>query len=101
MREIVLETLIYVIDHPVLTIVFVFFGGFLANRIVLAERRLGVIGFTFLGLLGFLIGHFMIMYSGWNERLDDLRDLRVVVEFLAACVGSFVVAGIVHFIKPS
>ncbi|MGH7810832.1 MAG: hypothetical protein ACREP5_11200, partial [Candidatus Binatia bacterium] len=98
MRETVLEALIYIIDHPVLTLVLVFLSGFLASRIVLSDRRPGVLGFSIIGLLGFFLGHFMISYMAWNERLDGLRELRVIVEFLAACIGSFVIAGIAHLV---
>lgn len=101
MREAVLEALIYIIDNPVLTVVLVFFSGFLASRIVLSDRRPGVLGFSIIGVLGFFLGHFMISYMTWNERLEGLRELRVIVEFLGAFIGSFVIAGIAHFVKPS
>jgi len=101
MQESALESLIYIIDNPILTFFIVILAGFLSTKLVAAERRPGVIGFTIIGLLGFFLSHFMLAYAGWNEYLDGLRELRVIIELVAAFLGSFVVAGIIHFIKPS
>ena len=101
MQEIVLDVLIYIIDNSVSTFVLAVIAGFLATRIVAAERLPGVIGFTIIGLLGFFLGRFMITYLQWNEALDSLLALRIVIDLTAAFVGSFVIAGIVHFLKPS
>jgi uncharacterized membrane protein YeaQ/YmgE (transglycosylase-associated protein family) len=101
MQESALESLIYIIDNPILTFFIVILAGFLSTKLVAAERRPGVIGFTIIGLLGFFLSHFMLTYAGWNEYLDGLRELRVIIELVAAFLGSFVVAGFVHFLKPS
>jgi len=76
-------------------------AGFLATRIVAAERRPGVLGFTVIGLCGFFIGHFMIAYWNYTEYLDSLLELRVLADIIAAFIGSFVIAGVIHFIRPT
>ena len=101
MQEIVLETLIYVIDNPVLTFVIAFIAGFLTTKFVAAERRPGIIGFALIGLIGSFLGHFVIIYFRWNESLDSLLALRIIIDLLAAFIGSFVIAGMLHFLKPS
>jgi len=101
MQQTVLDRLSYVIENPVLTLVIALIAGFLATRIVAAERRPGVIGFSTVGLMGFVLSHFILFYAGWNEALDSLLGLRVIVDLVAAVIGSFVIAGTVHFIKPS
>ena len=101
MQEIVLETLIYVIDNPVLTLVVAFIAGFLATKFVAADRRPGMIGFVIIGLIGSYLGHFVIIYFRWNESLDGLLALRIIIDLLAAFIGSFLIAGILHFLKPS
>ena len=98
MQESALESLIYVIDNPISSLFIVILAGFLSTRLVATERRPGVIGFTIIGLLGFFLSHFMLTYAGWNEYLDGLRELRVIIELVAAFLGSFVVAGFVHFL---
>jgi uncharacterized membrane protein YeaQ/YmgE (transglycosylase-associated protein family) len=101
MLESAVESLIYVTDNPISTLFIVILAGFLSTRVVAAERRPGVIGFTIIGLLGFFLSHFMLTYAGWNEYLDGLHKLRVIIELIAAFIGSFFIAAIIHFLKPS
>jgi len=101
MQEILLETLIYGIDNPLLTLLIAFLSGFLASRIVAADRRPGILGFTIIGLISFFLSRFVLSYLQLNETLDSLHELRIFIDLLAAFVGSFVIAGIIHFIKPS
>jgi len=101
MQEAVLDVLIYSIDNPVFTLVIAFLAGFLASRIVAADRRPGIFGFTVIGIVGFFLGRFVLSYYQLNETLDSLHELRIFIDLLAAFLGSFVVAGIIHFIKPS
>lgn len=81
--------------------VLAFIAGFLATRIVGSERRPGVLGFTIIGICGFFLGHFMIAYFNYTEYLDSLLELRVIADLMAAILGSFVIAGIIHFIRPT
>ena len=101
MRETLIERLVYIIENPVLTLVIAFISGFLATRLVAADRRPGTIGFVIIGLMGFFLGYFMLSYYDFNEYLDSLLELRIVIDMGAAFVGSFVIAGIFHFLKPS
>lgn len=100
MPEIILDSLRYIIENPILTLVIAFISGFLATRIVAAERRPGIIGFMIIGLMGFFLGNFMLSYYELNEYLDSLLEFRIVIDLTAAFIGSFVIAGIVHFLKP-
>lgn len=101
MQQIVQDILIYIQSNPVLSLAIAFIAGFLATRIVAAERRPGVLGFTIIGLCGFFLGHFMIAYYQYTEYLDSLLELRVIADMIAAFIGSFVIAGIIHFIRPT
>ena len=101
MQEAALEALIYSIDNPVLTLVIALLAGFLASKIVAADRRPGVIGFTIIGLIGFFLSHFVLSYYQLSETLGSLHELRVFIDLVAAFVGSFVIAGVIHFLKPS
>ena len=101
MQQIVQDILIYIQSNPVLSLVIAFISGFLATRIVAAERRPGVLGFTIIGLCGFFLGHFMIAYYQYTEYLDSLLKLRVIADMIAAFIGSFVIAGMIHFIRPT
>ena len=101
MRELLLDRLVYVIDHPILTLVISFIAGFLATRIAAPNRRFGWFGSFIVGLMGFFLSYFVLSYPQLSEYLDSLHELRIVIDLLAAFVGSFVIAGIIHFIKPS
>ena len=101
MWEIVLEALIYSIDNPLLTLLIAFLAGFLASRIVSADRRPGILGVAIIGLIGFFLSRFVLAYFQLNETLESLHGLGIFIDLLAAFVGSFVIAGIIHFIKPS
>ncbi|MGH7886508.1 MAG: GlsB/YeaQ/YmgE family stress response membrane protein [Candidatus Binatia bacterium] len=101
MQQLVLDSLIYVIDHPILTLVISFIAGFLATRIAAPNHRLGLLVSFIVGLMGFFLGYFVLGYFQLNETLDSLHELRIFIDLLAAFVGSLVIAGIIHFIKPS
>jgi len=101
LQQISQDIFFYIQTNPVLSLVIAFIAGFLATRIVAAERRPGVLGFTIIGLCGFFLGHFMIAYYEYTEYLDSLLELRIIADMLAAFIGSFIIAGIVHFIKPT
>ena len=101
MQELVLDRLIYIVDNPVLTLVISFIAGFLAIRLACPNRRFGSLASFIVGLMGFFLGHFVLSYNQLNEYLDSLLELRIIIDLLAAFVGSFVIAGIIHFVKPS
>ena len=101
MRELLLDRLIYVIDNPVLTLVISFIAGFLATRLACPNRRFGWFASFVVGLMGFFLGCFVLSSNQLNDYLDSLLELRIIIDLLAAFVGSFVIAGIIHFIKPS
>ena len=101
MQQISQDILIYIQANPVLSLVIAFISGFLATRMVASERRPGALGFTIIGLCGFFLGHFMIAYYEYTEYLDSLLELRILADMIAAFIGSFAVAGIIHFIKPT
>jgi uncharacterized membrane protein YeaQ/YmgE (transglycosylase-associated protein family) len=101
MQDIFIESLAYFSENPIVSLVIALSAGFLATRIVASERRPGVIGFTIIGILGLFLAQLVILFFGLNEYLEDLHQLRNIVYLFAAFVGSFFIATIVHFIKPS
>ena len=101
MSETLQQVVAYVMTNLAGSLVIAVIAGFLATRLVAAERRPGVIGFTIIGSIGFFLGHFVINYYQFSEYLDSLQGLRIFIDLMAAFIGSFVIAGIVHFIKPT
>ena len=84
MREIVLEALIYSIDNPLFALLIAFLAGFLASRIVAADRRPGILGFTVIGFIGFFLSRFVLSYFQLNESTESLHGLRYFIDFAAA-----------------
>ena len=101
MPETLQQVVAYIKANLAASLVIAFIAGFLATRFVAAERRPGVIGFTIIGSIGFFLAHFVINYYQLSEYLDSLQGLRIFIDLTAAFIGSFVIAGIVHFIKPT
>ena len=101
MAETLQQVVAYIATNLAASLVIAFIAGFLATRLVSVERRPGVIGFTIIGCIGFFLAHFVIHYYQLNEYLENLQGLRFFIDLTAAFIGSFVIAGIVHFIKPT
>ena len=77
-----------------------FLAGLAADRTVAHEHRSGFILFTLIGLMGLILSQFVILFFGLQGYLESLPQFRIVFDFIAAYVGSFIVAAIIHFVKP-
>ena len=53
-----------------------------------------------MGVLGLFLGEFVILFYGLQQYLENVSEFRAFFDFIAAYIGSFVVAAIVHFLKP-
>ena len=84
-----------------MSLMLAFVAGMAADKTVAHERRSGVFFFLLIGVLGLFLGEFVLVYSGFTEYLEGLAGLRIFVDFIAAYLGAFVFAAIVHFIKPT
>jgi uncharacterized membrane protein YeaQ/YmgE (transglycosylase-associated protein family) len=87
--------------NPVLFLGIAFIAGLAADRTVAYERRSGVLRFTITGLIGLFLSQFVILFFSLQEYLETLPQFRILFDFIAAYVGSFIVAAIIHFIRPT
>jgi uncharacterized membrane protein YeaQ/YmgE (transglycosylase-associated protein family) len=101
LEEIASEVAAYLQASPVLFAGVAFLAGFAADRTVAYERRSGVVLFALIGLMGLFLGQFVILFFGLQEYLEQLPQFRILFDFLAAYVGAFFVAAIIHFIRPT
>jgi uncharacterized membrane protein YeaQ/YmgE (transglycosylase-associated protein family) len=90
----------HLLGNPVLYLGVAFITGFAANKTVAYEGRAGVFRYLLIGVFGLFLSQFVIPFFGLQEYLETLPEFRVLFDFLAAYVGSFIVAAIIHFIKP-
>jgi uncharacterized membrane protein YeaQ/YmgE (transglycosylase-associated protein family) len=101
LQEAAQEVVTYLQSNPLLLLCIALVAGFVANKTVSYERRLGYISLLIVGLIGLFLGEFMLFYFKLNEYLEDLRGMRILFDFIAAFAGSFVVAAVIHFVKPT
>jgi len=76
-------------------------AGFAATKTVAYGQKASVALFVIVGLIGLFLGEFMIFHYQLDEYLEHIAEFRIFFDFIAAYVGSFVVAAIIHFIKPT
>jgi uncharacterized membrane protein YeaQ/YmgE (transglycosylase-associated protein family) len=75
--------------------------GFAACKSVASDWK--DIGFLFIvvGFAGFFLGQSMVLFLGLKEILDQLPQFSWLFDVLIGFVGSFIVATIVNFFKPT
>ncbi len=78
-----------------------FLAGFLASKTVAQTRKGAFLFYLIVGILGSFLGQFAILYFHLNEILDKIADFRLFFDLLAAYIGSFVLAALVNFLKPT
>ena len=89
----------YLLGNPVVYLGVAFIAGLAARKTVAYEGRAGFFLYLLIGVFGLFLSQFVILFFG-QEYLEKLPEFRVLFDFLAAYVGSFIVAAIIHFIKP-
>ncbi len=77
-----------------------FVAGLAASKTVAYEGKAGFFLYLLVGVFGLFLSQFVILFFGLQEYLETLPEFRLLFDFIAAYVGSFVVAAIIHFIKP-
>ena len=100
MRETAQVVSHYLLGNPVVYLGVAFIAGLAANKTVAYEGRAGFILYLLVGLFGLFLSQFVIVFFGLQEYLHQLPEFRILFDFIAAYVGSFIVAAIIHFIKP-
>jgi uncharacterized membrane protein YeaQ/YmgE (transglycosylase-associated protein family) len=91
----------YLQPNPVLSLGIAFVAGFAAVKTVAYDQRAGFILFALVGVVGLLLGEFVLVYYGLDGYLEPVSEFRILFDFIAAYIGSFIVAAIIHFIKPT
>ena len=91
----------YLQPNPLVSLGLAFVAGFAAVKTVAYDRRVGVIPFVLVGIFGLIFGEFVLFYYRLDEYLESISQFRIVFDFIAAYIGSFIVAAVIHFIKPT
>jgi len=100
MKETALESLKYLQDNLLLSIVIAVVVGFAGMKTVALAKKTNPALFFIVGALGTFLGQFAIQYLGLEAILDEVSQFRLLFDLLAAYVGSFIVATIVNLFSP-
>lgn len=100
MQEIAREVHAYLQANAVLYAGIAFVAGFLAHKTVVREASSAFVLSAIIGLVGLFLGQFMLFYFGLKEHLEKISEFRLLLDFIAAYIGSFIVATLIHFVKP-
>jgi uncharacterized membrane protein YeaQ/YmgE (transglycosylase-associated protein family) len=100
MRETAQVVFHYLLGNPVVYLGVAFIAGLAGRKTVAYEGRAGFFLYLLIGLFGLFLSQFVILFFGLQEYLQKLPEFRIFFDFIAAYVGSFIVAAIIHFIKP-
>jgi uncharacterized membrane protein YeaQ/YmgE (transglycosylase-associated protein family) len=100
MQEIAQAVLAYFQQHPLLALGIAFVAGFAGNKTVAYDRSSNFVFHLLVGLLGSFLGQFAILFFGLLGYLDSLSEFRLLFDFIAAYLGSFVLAAVIHFVRP-
>jgi uncharacterized membrane protein YeaQ/YmgE (transglycosylase-associated protein family) len=101
LQETALNVFAYLQGSVIVSLVVAFVAGIAAVKTVARDQRSGVILFLIVGILGLFLGEFMLFMFKLDEYIEKIAQLRIVFDFIAAYVGSFIIAAIIHFIKPT
>ena len=100
MRETAQVVFHYFLGSPVIYLGMALIAGLAASKTVAYDGRAGFFLYLLVGAFGLFLSQFVILFFGLQEYLQKLPEFRVLFDFLTAYVGSFIVAAIIHFIKP-
>ncbi len=101
MKESAQEAFQYLRHAPLMFLAIALVAGFLASKTVAQTRKGAFFFYLIVGILGSFLGEFAILYFGLDEILDKIADFRPFFDFLAAYIGSFVLAALLNFVKPT
>jgi uncharacterized membrane protein YeaQ/YmgE (transglycosylase-associated protein family) len=100
MQAISQEVLAYLLGNSIVYAGIAFVAGFAANKSVAYEGRSGFFLYLFVGLTGMFLGEYAIISTSLKEWLEKIPQFRLLFDFIAAYIGSFIIAAMIHFIKP-
>jgi uncharacterized membrane protein YeaQ/YmgE (transglycosylase-associated protein family) len=88
-------------DNMGATTIIVVVTGFAACKAVASDWKGINLLFIVVGLLGFFLGQFLILILGLKEILDQIPQFTWLFDFIIGFIGSFIVATIANFVKPT
>lgn len=101
MEETARHTLFYIQTNMAASAVIAVVTGFAACKSVASDWKGVGLLFILVGVMGFFLGQFTILFLGLKEFLELLPQFTWLFDIVIGFVGSFIVATIVNFFKPT
>ena len=101
MEETAQEVLLYMQENLAATVIIVVISGFAACKIVASDWKGIRLLFIIVGCLGFFLGQFLVLFFGLKEIIDLVPQFTWLFDFIIGFVGSFIVATVANFLKPT
>ena len=101
MQEIALQVIAYIKANAAVAFGIALVAGVAASKSVAHDKSWGIIVYLIIGLVGFFLGQFVIFYFELQQYLEPIASFRILFDLIAAYIGSFIVAAVIHFIKPT
>jgi uncharacterized membrane protein YeaQ/YmgE (transglycosylase-associated protein family) len=100
-EQVARDALSYIQANLAASVVIAIVTGFAACKSVASDwKEIGLL-FIFVGITGFFLGQFMLVFLGLKDTLNQLPEFTWLFDIVIGFVGSFVVATIVNFFKPT
>jgi uncharacterized membrane protein YeaQ/YmgE (transglycosylase-associated protein family) len=100
-EDVAVAALSYMRANLAATAVIAVVTGFAACKSVASDwKGIGLL-FVVIGIVGFFLGQTVILFLGLKDFLDLLPQFTWAFDAITAFVGSFIVATIVNFFKPT
>jgi uncharacterized membrane protein YeaQ/YmgE (transglycosylase-associated protein family) len=100
LQETAAQVIAHLQSNPWLSVGIAFLAGLAAGKTVAYERRPGLLLSLIVGSIGFFLGEWVVIYSGLDFYLQQIAEFRIFFDFIAAYLGAFVIAAVIHFVKP-
>ena len=100
MKETAQQVLDYLGGSLLVTFVVAFVAGWAASKTVASEWRSGFILWLFVGVAGLFLSQFVLLFSGLQDYIDGISEFRLLFDLIAAYVASFLIAALIHFVRP-
>ena len=83
-----------------MTLAIALIAGWAASKTVASEWRSGIILWLFVGAAGLFVSQFMLLFSGLQDYIEGVSEFRILFDLIAAYIGSFFIAALIHFARP-
>ena len=100
MKETAQQVLEYLGGSLLVTLAVALVAGWAASKTVASEWRSGIILWLFVGAAGLFVSQFMLLFSGLQDYIEGVSEFRILFDLIAAYIGSFFIAALIHFVRP-